>query len=282
MVKKKYNKAYALIYILFLLSFCTGFSSGSGFDSEDTVTREFFDGQLIAKAENLGVDTEVGDLPVFPSPENVGTIVFKPEDPSVKPVYFRHLFHRAKFVCKVCHLEVGFPLSIKDITITQKEIEDGKWCGACHDGKIAFGVSECDKCHYVGTEAEEAANTRAKEFAESLPKALSGGWINWVKALDEGFTTPKTYLKKDSELKFLDLDIEFEVSLGGWPRVVFPHAVHTKRLACENCHPGIFIPKKGANKFTMVENFNGKFCGTCHQKVSFPFDDCFRCHSKGG
>lgn len=28
----------------------------------------------------------------------------------------------------------------------------------------------------------------------------------------------------------------------------------------------------------MVENFEGRYCGTCHGTVAFPMLDCQRCH----
>ncbi len=260
------NKKYiALLISLFLFSLLSGVTLG--------------------KAENMGVDKTVGDMPVFPTPDKVGQIIFKPDDPNVKPVYFRHLIHRTKFVCKVCHLDLGFPLSVDGVDISQKDIEDGKWCGACHNSTIAFASSECDKCHYVGTEAEEKQNEKAKELADSLPKDSTNRWIDWVKVLDEGIIHPKSSLseedKNKEEFKELDLDVEFEPKEPGLPNVIFPHKVHTKWLACKNCHPSIFKEKRGADTVTMVDNFNGKFCGACHLKVSFPFDDCFRCHSKG-
>ena len=33
-------------------------------------------------------------------------------------------------------------------------------------------------------------------------------------------------------------------------------------------------------KFSMVENFEGKFCGACHGSVAFPNQDCGLCHAK--
>jgi c(7)-type cytochrome triheme protein len=30
---------------------------------------------------------------------------------------------------------------------TMKQMEKGKSCGACHDGKRAFALDDCTKCH---------------------------------------------------------------------------------------------------------------------------------------
>jgi c(7)-type cytochrome triheme protein len=37
---------------------------------------------------------------------------------------------------------------------------------------------------------------------------------------------------------------------------------------------------KGATKYSMVEIFEGKYCGVCHGTVAFPNIDCQRCHVK--
>jgi c(7)-type cytochrome triheme protein len=45
--------------------------------------------------------------------------------------------------------------------------------------------------------------------------------------------------------------------------------------------PEIFVGvKKGATKYSMVEIFEGKYCGVCHVNVAFPLIDCQRCHTK--
>ena len=34
--------------------------------------------------------------------------------------------------------------------MTMKDMEDGQFCGACHDGDTAFSVKEaCDSCHQM-------------------------------------------------------------------------------------------------------------------------------------
>jgi c(7)-type cytochrome triheme protein len=61
---------------------------------------------------------------------------------------FPHWVHRARFMCKVCHEALFVPKAGAN-TVTMKHIADGKACGACHDGKTAFGVglSNCERCH---------------------------------------------------------------------------------------------------------------------------------------
>ncbi len=67
--------------------------------------------------------------------------------------------------------------------------------------------------------------------------------------------------------------------------VVFSHKVHTSWVNCSICHQKteqrekIFEKKAGATRVNMVQIKEGKSCGTCHGRVSFPVSDCKRCHA---
>ncbi|MEE8321048.1 MAG: cytochrome c3 family protein [Gammaproteobacteria bacterium] len=65
----------------------------------------------------------------------------------VRPVIFSHWFHRIRFRCKVCHSELGFEMRAGANLVTMEEISDGKFCGACHNGEIAWSTENCDLCH---------------------------------------------------------------------------------------------------------------------------------------
>ncbi len=119
-----------------------------------------------------------------------------------------------------------------------------------------------------------------REAFENMPKSSSGNRIDWVKALDKGAISPR-YDKADPNKKpfVMDLNIVREVK-GFMPDVVYPHKQHTEWLDCSNCHPSIFIPKKGANQISMASILMGEACGICHGKVAFPVSECRKCHSK--
>ena len=119
-----------------------------------------------------------------------------------------------------------------------------------------------------------------KEAFGVLPKAPSGNYVDWVKALDGGKIGPR-YDRVDPKAEpiVMDLDIVREVK-GSMPDVVYPHKQHTEWLDCSNCHPAIFIPQKGANQISMAAILLGEKCGVCHGKVAFPVSQCVRCHSK--
>lgn len=65
----------------------------------------------------------------------------------MRPVVFPHWFHRIRFRCKVCHADLGFKFEAGGNDINMLKIIDGEFCGACHDGQIAWSVENCDLCH---------------------------------------------------------------------------------------------------------------------------------------
>jgi len=65
----------------------------------------------------------------------------------MRPVVFPHWFHRIRFRCKVCHADLGFKFKAGGNKITMAKIIDGKFCGACHNGEIAWSVENCAMCH---------------------------------------------------------------------------------------------------------------------------------------
>ena len=69
------------------------------------------------------------------------------EQQGVRPVVFPHWFHRIRFRCKVCHSELGFKMRAGSNTVLMADIIDGKFCGMCHNGQIAWTADRCDLCH---------------------------------------------------------------------------------------------------------------------------------------
>jgi c(7)-type cytochrome triheme protein len=106
------------------------------------------------------------------------------------------------------------------------------------------------------------------------------GNIDWVKAFKDNIVSPKESLDPSKPpVPPFNFDIEIP-AVGAMPNVVFPHFPHTYWLDCGNCHPSIFVMKRGANPISMVKIVNGEFCGRCHGRVAFPISNCNRCHVK--
>lgn len=65
----------------------------------------------------------------------------------VPPVIFPHWFHRIRFRCKVCHSELDFEMRVGANQINMNALEEGRYCGACHNDEIAWGLQNCVMCH---------------------------------------------------------------------------------------------------------------------------------------
>jgi len=69
------------------------------------------------------------------------------EEEGVAPVIYPHWFHRIRYQCSVCHVELGIKTKAGGNGITMDRITRGEFCGACHNGEIAWSVENCDLCH---------------------------------------------------------------------------------------------------------------------------------------
>lgn len=78
----------------------------------------------------------------IPSP--TAPIVYKMKD--AEPVEFSHDFHGGVFACKDCHPKL-WPMKRGPKKMKMDPMYEGKYCGACHNGKDAFAATDCDKCH---------------------------------------------------------------------------------------------------------------------------------------
>ncbi len=69
------------------------------------------------------------------------------EKQGMRPVVFPHWFHRARVKCKVCHSELGFEMRAGANDVKMSDIIEGKFCGMCHNGEVAWSTEHCDRCH---------------------------------------------------------------------------------------------------------------------------------------
>jgi len=93
----------------------------------------------------------------------------------MRPAVFPHWFHRVRFTCKVCHGDLGFKFQAGGNDITMLKIIDGQYCGACHDGLVAWSVENCDLCHTgkPGTATQVHGSTLQKLVAPVSPPVNS-------------------------------------------------------------------------------------------------------------
>ena len=65
------------------------------------------------------------------------------------PVVFRHSTHVKAGSCATCHPKpfAKVPHATK---FTMDDISAGSACGSCHNGRTAFAVRSCTRCHVAG------------------------------------------------------------------------------------------------------------------------------------
>ena len=115
---------------------------------------------------------------------------------------------------------------------------------------------------------------------QELPRN-DDGEVEWTKALDAKLITLKAAIGDEAkEAETEDAEVELATSGQAKYTVVFSHLVHTKWLACDACHNGIFKMKAGSTKKIKMDDFDeGKYCGACHGKVAAPDTSaCADCH----
>lgn len=220
------------------------------------------------------------NLPPLPSREEYGNIIIDrtSEANGQQPVNFSHWLHRTKFTCRVCHGELDFIMKRNATEISERGNRSGKFCGACHNGKIAFRHNgNCDKCHNgeIGY-----SNKRFDDFMlkTSIPMTMAGNGVNWSAGISSGALKPQTYLKKKSRDMTFEKELLLEAEMSIIPPAIFPHKAHAAWLDCDNCHPDLFNIKKKGTHFSMAEILKGNYCGVCHLSVAFPMDECKKCH----
>ncbi len=229
-----------------------------------------------------------------PLPFEYGRVVIDnySEEADFIPVVFDHWLHRAKFTCRLCHVDIGFAMKANETRIRAVDNNNGYYCGSCHNGEAVFPSCRndispkefqiCIRCHSVGRRVDRKYDFR--EFTKDLPKGRLGNGVDWEKAEQQGKITPVDYIegisiKRD---KFVDpKDFELKSKVMGMPNIIFSHRKHTVWNGCEVCHPEIFVGiKKGMTKYSMADFYEGRYCGVCHNSVAFPLLDCQRCHTE--
>lgn len=103
----------------------------------------------LARIRPMLLAAVVSGLAVWPALAEYGDVVINnySDKANMRPVVFPHWFHRIRFRCKVCHADLGFQFKAGGNDIDMLKIIDGEYCGACHNGDVAWSVENCDLCH---------------------------------------------------------------------------------------------------------------------------------------
>jgi c(7)-type cytochrome triheme protein len=91
----------------------------------------------------------LGLLVALPAAAEYGDVVLDRNSTKegMRAVVFPHWFHRIRYRCKVCHSELGFKMRAGANLVQMNDIINGKFCGMCHNGQVAWSPDRCDLCH---------------------------------------------------------------------------------------------------------------------------------------
>jgi c(7)-type cytochrome triheme protein len=221
-------------------------------------------------------------------------IIAGPKTGKLPPVAFDHWLHRAKYTCRLCHVELGFAMVAGTSGITRATIESGDHCGACHDGKRTSGGAPifaacdgqpprlpCARCHSVGLFEKPLSDFTS--FTERWPKEHFGNGVDWDQAEQEKLYQAADSLEAGRSTRrpmTAPPGAADDTRLKGNKNILFSHAKHSAWSGCEGCHPALFPSVSKTTRYPMSAISAGKLCGRCHNTVAFPSTDCQRCHDK--
>jgi c(7)-type cytochrome triheme protein len=183
-------------------------------------------------------------------------------------VVFSHQTHvpLADNKCTGCHPR-PYPMLTVGPAPRHADMNSGRTCGMCHDGRKAFGIRDttmCRTCH-AGTTPPSMAMGGASASGAAPGAAPAAA-------------TPATAAGRGPAPH------AFPASADSPGRVTFRHQTHA-RGGCTACHPKLFKmapapPRPGGG---MHEKSS---CGACHDgSMAFGVEDsdaCTRCHKETG
>lgn len=212
-------------------------------------------------------------------------------------VVFSHKTHLAqkdiRNNCKTCHNAI-YDMK-KRTRHTMAAMEEGKSCGACHNGKRAFSIDRCARCHEVRDVVFQVAATGPTKFSHKkhIAKRQCGAChpqlykigqsnITGMAAMEEGKSCGACHNGKEAfaigKCSRCHPTKELKIAVKETGPVSFSHKKHVAVSRCENCHTKLY-PTSGRNRVTMAEMEKGKSCGACHNGTgAFALQKCKGCH----
>jgi c(7)-type cytochrome triheme protein len=220
--------------------------------------------------------------------------------PDAGKVVFSHMTHfkkksikSANINCKACHSSN----MQKNVRYTMADMERGKSCGICHNGKAAFDLNRCAECHKVREITYKVKETGPVVFSHSrhlrsmqckachnaIYVAGPNKWVGMA-AMEKGSSCGKCHNGNESfaisecgkchPMK----EVTFKVKDAG--DVKFSHKSHNGMYKCGDCHTKLYLPASGNKSVAMAGMETGKSCGACHDgKTAFTVkDSCDKCH----
>lgn len=216
---------------------------------------------------------------------------------------FSHKFHLGlDYQCNSCHsrLFVAGPNSRRYL---MKDMELGKSCGGCHNGKEAFSVAgDCNRCHKGLPEVKFRAGAALfshKIHTDSAKKMyvcvdchsgiFTGGKGSSRFTMGEMEQDRSCGACHDGSIAFsvtgscdrchvTTKSVVFDIPRAG--KVEFSHSFHLGMYKCDDCHNKLFTTGAQRKTYTMAQMEKRLSCGACHDgKTAFSVaTECGKCH----
>jgi len=216
---------------------------------------------------------------------DVGNVVFSHKD---------HLRQKAiRNNCKACHKEGTNRLDRHSMV----DMEKGQSCGACHNGKKAFALADCEKCHLTRKISLKSKEIGAITFSHKshlsrqkctdchagIFKAGTNSPVGMA-AMEKGKSCGACHNRQTAfgleKCSACHPAKEVLYKVAGSAPVKFSHDFHLGMYKCQDCH-GVMFGKPGSrSRAKMSDMEKGKSCGACHdEKQAFSVkSNCAKCH----
>jgi c(7)-type cytochrome triheme protein len=244
----------------------------------------FFPFVLVVLACSVVYAIDIKDVSIKTA--NFGKVIFSHAD------HFRR--EGIKNNCKTCHNAI-YNLR-KQARFTMADMEKGKSCGACHNGKRAFDLKECIRCHKASEVTIKVKETGPLTFSHKkhvkadncalchpaiydlvAAKPVTMAQMEKGKSCGACHNGKDAFKTDDCTKCHPAKDVVFKIQETG--DLTFSHEFHTGLLKCGDCHVKLYLPSPKNKRVTMAEMEKGKSCGACHNgKDAFKADECMKCH----
>jgi c(7)-type cytochrome triheme protein len=201
--------------------------------------------------------------------------------------------------CGDCHART-YRSGYKTAPITMAQMEKGQSCGACHNGGVAFAVTEdCSACHPTKEITFETATAGSILFSHEVHTGMFGcsdchsdlflpnnkNQTRTMDQMEQGESCGACHdgddafsVAEDCSSCHSTRDIMFKTETAG--NILFSHDIHTSMVSCSDCHDDVFKRQTGNPAVSMAQMESGESCGVCHDgSDAFSVaEDCSSCH----
>ena len=197
--------------------------------------------------------------------------------------------------CRACH-DALFDLKKKK-HFSMADMRSGASCGACHDGKKAFTIDDCARCHQTKEIQYKVKATGPTGFSHKLHLAVSADCSRCHPSIFAAGPNKRVTMAEMEKGKSCGAchngtkasglgtcttchpvqEITYHVEATGPTH--FSHKIHLEVAGCGECHPKLYSLNQKNRRVGMAAMEKGKSCGACHNsKKAFSVKECLKCH----